>query len=155
MLPPYFDIQSIPNITSNPCDSKIIRSDGKTWLPMVRGIWSHHRLAIYSAPSELTNKGVLRVWVGSLNLSTNPLDMYECDAPVSKRTRAVNDLTKNLPITASGCSSTSSHVNVVHLSFVEWIRILSRAPISVSILSFRALRGIVSSLLALEASDVT
>ena len=34
--------------------------------------------------------------------------MYECDAPVSKRIRAVNDLTKNLPITASGCSSTSS-----------------------------------------------
>ena len=108
MLRPYFDIQSMPNITSNPCDSKIIRSDGKTWLPMVKGIRSHHRLAIYSAPGELTNRGVLRAWVGSLNLSTNPLDMYECDAPVSKRTRAVKDLTKNLPITASGYPSTSS-----------------------------------------------
>ena len=78
MLPPYFDIQSIPNITSNPCDSKIIRSDGKTCVPMVKGTWSHHRLAMYSVPGELTNGGVLRVWVGSLNLSKNPLDIYEC-----------------------------------------------------------------------------
>ena len=71
---------------------------------MVKGIRSHHRLAIYSAPGELTNKGVLRAKVGNLNLSTKPLEMYECDAPVSNKTRAVNDLTKNLPITALGCS---------------------------------------------------
>ena len=47
------------------------------------------------------------------------------------------------------------HVNVVHLSFVEWIGLLPSAPITVSILRFRALRGIVSSLPALEASNVT
>ena len=75
---------------------------------MVKGIRSHHRLAIYSAPGELTSKGVLRAKVGNLNLSTNPLEMYEYDAPVSNKKRAVNDLTKNLPITASGYSSTSS-----------------------------------------------
>ena len=85
MFPPYFDNQSIPSITSNPWDSKIIRSRGKTWLPMVKVIRSHHRLAIYSAPGELTNKGVLRATVGNLNLSTNPLEIYECDAPVSKK----------------------------------------------------------------------
>ena len=86
IFPPYIDSQSMPSITSNPCDSRIIRSEGKTWLPMVKGNRSHHRLAIYSAPGELTNMGDLRAKVGSLNLSTNPLDMYECDAPVSKRT---------------------------------------------------------------------
>ena len=85
IFPSYFDNQSMPNITSNPFDSKIIRSDGKTWLPMVKGIWSHHRLAIYSAPGKVINMGDLRAWVDSLYLSTNPLDMYECDAPVSKR----------------------------------------------------------------------
>ena len=36
------------------------------------------------------------------------------------------------------------HINVVHLSFVEWIWLLPSAPITVSILRFRALRGIVS-----------
>ena len=65
MFPPYFDDQSIPSITSNPCDSNITRSEGKTWLPMVKGIRSHHRLAIYSAPGELTSKGVLRAKVGN------------------------------------------------------------------------------------------
>ena len=49
--------------------------------------------------------GDLRAWVGRLNLSTNPFDMYECDALVSKGTIAINDLTKNLPITASGCDN--------------------------------------------------
>ena len=63
---------------------------------MVMGNQSHHRLAIHSAPGELTNMGDLRAKVGNLNLSTNPLDMYECDALVSKRTTAVNDLTKLL-----------------------------------------------------------
>ena len=46
------------------------------------------------------------------------------------------------------------HVDVVHLSFVEWIGLLSSAPIAVSILRFRALRGIVSILPALETSNV-
>ena len=44
---------------------------------------------------------------------------------------------------------------MVHLPFVEWIGLLSSAPIAVSILCFRALRGIVSTLPALEASNVT
>ena len=47
------------------------------------------------------------------------------------------------------------HVNVVHLSFVEWIGLLPIAPIAVSILRFRALRRIASSLPALKASNVT
>ena len=46
------------------------------------------------------------------------------------------------------------HVNVVHLSFVEWIRLLPSAPVTVSIICFRAVRGIVSSLPALETSNV-
>ena len=46
------------------------------------------------------------------------------------------------------------HVNVVHLSFVKWIGLLPSAPITISILCFRALCGIVSSLPALEASNV-
>ena len=94
--------------------------------------------------------GDLRAWVGSLYLSTNPLDMYQCGAPVSKRTSAVNDLTKNLPITASGCSQ----VNVVHLSPVERVRLLPRASIAISILAFRTFIGIMSSLLTLKASDL-
>ena len=67
MFYPYFDSQSMPSIISNPCDSKIIRSEGKTCLPMVNGNRSHHRLAIYSAPGELTNMGDLRAKVGNLN----------------------------------------------------------------------------------------
>ena len=47
------------------------------------------------------------------------------------------------------------HINVVHLSFVEWIGLLPSTPIAISILRFRALRGIVSSLPALKASNVT
>ena len=92
--------------------------------------------------------GDLRAWVGSLYLSKNPLDIYECDAPVSKRTSAVNDLTKNLPITASGCSQ----VNVVHLSPVERVRLLPRT--SIANLAFRTFIGIMSGLRTLIASDL-
>src|SRR3954471_3649217 len=46
------------------------------------------------------------------------------------------------------------HVNVVHLSFVEWIILLLSAPITISILRFRAVCGIVSSLPALETSNL-
>ena len=67
---------------------------------------------------------------------------------------AGNELTKNLPISVRLLIDLL-HVNMVHLSFVEWIGLLSSAPITISILRFRALRGIVSSLPALEASDVT
>ena len=47
------------------------------------------------------------------------------------------------------------HVNVVHLSFVEWIGLLPSAPISVSIRSFRAVIGIVPGLPALVANNLT
>ena len=44
---------------------------------------------------------------------------------------------------------------MVHLSLVERVGLLSRASIAISILEFRALIGIVSSLPALETSNVT
>ena len=44
---------------------------------------------------------------------------------------------------------------MVHLSFVKWIGLLPRAPITISVLRFRALGGIVSSLPALETGDMT
>ena len=44
---------------------------------------------------------------------------------------------------------------MVHLSFVEWIRLLPGAPVSVSIPSFRAIIGIVPCLPALKASNLT
>ena len=44
---------------------------------------------------------------------------------------------------------------MVYLSFVEWIRLLPSAPISVSIPSFGEIIGIVPCLPALEASNVT
>ena len=47
------------------------------------------------------------------------------------------------------------HVNVVHLSFVEWIGVLPSASISVSIPSFGAIIGIVPYLPALKASNLT
>ena len=43
---------------------------------------------------------------------------------------------------------------MVHLSFVKWIGLLPRASISISILSFRTFISIMSSLLALVASDL-
>ena len=95
--------------------------------------------------------GDLRAWVGNSYLSTNPLEMYECDAPVSKRTSVVNDLTKNLPITASGWVSTY----VVHLSPAERVRLLPRASIAISILSFRTFIGIMSGLGTLKTGDLT
>ena len=98
--------------------------------------------------------GDLRAWVGSLNLSTNPLDMYECNAPVSKSTTAVNDLTKKLTYYCIGLGFNLLHVNVVHLSPSERVGLLPRASIAISILSFRTFIGVMSSLLALVASNV-
>ena len=98
--------------------------------------------------------GDLRAWVGSLYLSTNPLDMYECDAPVSKRTSAVNDLTKKLTYYCIWLSFNLLHANVVHMSFVERVRLLPRASISITILGFRTFIGIMSSLLTFKASDL-
>ena len=86
--------------------------------------------------------GDLRAKVGNLNLSTNPFDMYECDAPISKRTRV--RLFFNL-----------FHVDVVHLTSGERIWLLPLASIPISLLCFRTLGGVVSSLPALETSNVT
>ena len=47
------------------------------------------------------------------------------------------------------------HIDVVHPTSGEGVGLLSSAPITVSILRFRALRGIVSSLPTLETSNVT
>src|SRR3989337_3088557 len=47
------------------------------------------------------------------------------------------------------------HVHVVHLSPVERVWLFPRASIAISILRFRTLIGIVSSLPALETSNVT
>ena len=44
---------------------------------------------------------------------------------------------------------------MVHLSLVERVGLLPRASIAISILSFRTFIGIMSSLLALVASNVT
>src|SRR6187401_273720 len=46
------------------------------------------------------------------------------------------------------------HGHKVHLSIVEWVGLLPGASTAVPILSFRALRGIVSILPALETGDM-
>src|SRR4051812_18972712 len=97
--------------------------------------------------------GDLRAWVGRVYLSTNPLDMYECDAPVSKRTSAVNDLNQKLTYYCIRLSFNLLHANVVHLSPVERVRLLSRA--SIAILAFRTFIGIMSGLGTLEIGDLT
>ena len=43
---------------------------------------------------------------------------------------------------------------MVHVSFVEWVRLLPRASIAISILGFRTFIGIMSILLALKTSDL-
>jgi hypothetical protein len=48
--------------------------------------------------------GVFMLSMGILFLSTNTLDMNECDAPVSNKTRAEKLLSRNILITASGSS---------------------------------------------------
>ena len=95
--------------------------------------------------------GDLRAWVGRLYLSTNPLEMYECDAPVPKRMSVVNDLTK-ITYYCIGLSFNLLHANVVHLSPVERVRLLSRT--SIAILAFRTFISITSGLLTLKTSDL-
>ena len=92
--------------------------------------------------------------MGRVYLSTNSLDMYECDAPVSKRTSAVNDLTKKLTDYGMRLLFNLLHVNVVHLSPIERVRLIPRASIAIFILGFRTFIGIMSGLLTLKASDL-
>ena len=47
------------------------------------------------------------------------------------------------------------HINVVHLSFVEWIGLLPSASISVSTPSFGAIIGILPCLPALKTGNLT
>src|SRR3954468_9642336 len=84
MCPPCIDIQSIPRITSNPCDSNTTRCAMKLCAPILTVKSRHPALAIISPPGELTLIDSFIDSVGSLYLSTNALDMNECDAPVSK-----------------------------------------------------------------------
>ena len=80
--------------------------------------------------------------------------MYECDAPVSKRMSVVNDLTKKITDYCTRLLFNLLHVNVVHLSPIERVRLLPRASITISILGFRTFIGVMSSLLTLKASDL-
>ena len=46
------------------------------------------------------------------------------------------------------------HADVVHLTFREWVGLLGRTSIAISILCFRTFNGIMFSLLALETCNV-
>src|SRR3954463_2884920 len=82
--PPCIDIQSMPSITSKPCDSKTTRCAMKLSAPILTVKSRHPALAIISPPGELTLIDSFIDSVDNLYLSTNALDMNECDAPVSK-----------------------------------------------------------------------
>src|SRR4051812_80115 len=84
MCPSCIDIQSMPSITSKPCDSNITICAIKLCAPILTVKSRHPALAIISPPGELTLIDPFRDSMGSLYLSTNALDMNECDAPVSK-----------------------------------------------------------------------
>src|SRR3954468_17347628 len=104
ITPLYLVIQSIPRMTSKPWEFNIIKLTGNLYFPnsMTRS-W-HPEFTIISPPGELTFIGHPIVSTGSSFLSTNALDMNECDAPVSKSTHAGMELSLNLPATASGSS---------------------------------------------------
>jgi hypothetical protein len=94
----------MPRITSKPCNSNTIKLVGKLYAPISRLRLQHPKAATNYPPGELIFIGVGMLSVGMLFLSTNTLDMNECDAPVSNRTIAGNLLSKSVPITASGSS---------------------------------------------------
>src|SRR3954464_12441609 len=102
--PSYLAIQSIPNITSSPWESRIIRLTGNLCFPNSMTRSRHPRLTIISPPGELTFIGHPMFFDANPFLSTNSFDMNECDAPVSKRTSAGIELSLNLPATASDSS---------------------------------------------------
>src|SRR3954464_604179 len=102
--PSYLAIQSIPNITSSPWESRIIRLTGNLCFPnSITRSW-HPRLTIISPPGERTFIGHPIFSDGNPFLSTNSFDMNESDAPVLKRTSAGMELSLNLPATASDSS---------------------------------------------------
>src|SRR3954466_5053987 len=77
MCPPCIDIQSMPSITSKPCDSNTTRCVIKLCAPILTVKSRHPALGIISPPGELTLIDPFRDSVGSLYLSTNALDMNE------------------------------------------------------------------------------
>src|SRR3954470_23818557 len=84
MCPPCIVIQSMPSITSKPCDSNTTRCAMKLCAPILTVKSRHPALAIISPPGDLNLIDPFRDSVGNLYLSTNALDINECDAPVSK-----------------------------------------------------------------------
>src|SRR5215216_6104366 len=98
MCPPCIDIQSIPRITSKPCDSNTTRCALKLCAPILTVKSRHPALAIISPPGELNLIDSFIDSVGNLYLSTNALDMNECNAPISKSISAGLVLIGNLPI---------------------------------------------------------
>src|SRR5215216_4224287 len=54
MCPPCIDIQSIPRMTSNPCDSNTTRCAMKLCVPILTVKSWHPTLAIIYPPGELT-----------------------------------------------------------------------------------------------------
>ena len=101
MTPLLAVIQSIPRITSNPCDGSTIKRVGNLYTPISKVRSQHLALTNISPPGELTLIDLPIVSVGSLFLFTNVLDMNECDAPVSNQTNAVNEFSGNIPITST------------------------------------------------------
>src|SRR4051812_16051211 len=106
--PSYLVIQFIPKITSNSWESRIIKLTGNLCFPNSITRSRYPRLTIISPPGELTFTGHPIFLVGNPFLSTNALDMNECDAQVSKRTSAGIELSLNLPATTSDSSYISS-----------------------------------------------
>src|ERR1044071_8358348 len=86
----------------------------------------------------------LRTTVGNLCLSTNALDMKECDAPESKRTSAGTELIKNIRLIIN-----LLHADMVHMP-LERIGLGDSIPVGLW-----AVCGIVPHVLALETLDVT
>src|SRR3954468_20434424 len=83
ITPSYLAIQSIPNITSSPWESRIIRLTGNLCFPNSMTRSRHPRLTIISPPEELTFIGHPMFSDANPFLSTNAFDKNECDAPVS------------------------------------------------------------------------
>src|SRR4051812_30568101 len=80
--PSYLVIQSIPKITSNPWESRIIRLTGNLCFPNSTTRSRHPRLTIISPRGDLSFIGQPIFSVGNPFVSTNALDMNECDALV-------------------------------------------------------------------------
>jgi hypothetical protein len=81
-----------------------MRFVGKVDFPKAKDKPKQPSQDLISPPGELMRIGFVRVLVTNPCLPTNALDMKECDAPVSNKTTAGMELTRNVPVTASGAS---------------------------------------------------